>query len=347
MDKNATIKTLKESIAAKHPGTTADRLWIAEIYNHKMFKVYFENAQTVGEMGVQGNDHIFVFELERVPKNLPEVMRSYTTYGNSFGKTPGMESEKAEVLAVPVFMRQRGRYGDKWESVMHPLYVTITREEAQDYDTILKKVLVTVSRQTSRAFLTEDAAESGSDAAVDRDGSGSEEAAQVSDRSLPSEDGYVEVSLGKHDAQEKHTNGVAEAPTDPVQKGHPIPEHFMDPRYEILAGLRNGLFTLKYATGSENMLCASMSSFADSTVADMSTRVKKPVRRASTESVSEASTTSAATGPADGASEESDADDDEDKPDIVLGGESTRRSQTPGSTQPDSDEELPADPLQG
>ncbi|KAK0879034.1 hypothetical protein LTR87_007109 [Friedmanniomyces endolithicus] len=354
IDRNATIKALKEHIASKHPGVTADRLWMAEVYSHKLYKV-FENHKTLAEDSIQPGDHIFVFELDGVPKNLPDPAKARSSYGyssyNSGDKAvPGMDSEKADRFAVPVFSRRHNRHGSGWDIVMHPLYVTLGRKEAQDFEIILKKVLIAVSRQTSRAILTELGDEqvsdgSTADGAPEKEESASEDSARVSDRSVPSEDGYVDVSFDKSDAQAK-AEDMADAPSDPLQKAHPIPSHFMDPQYYISPTLRNNLFALNYARSSDGMLCASMSSIENSSVGAMFDRVKRPVRRSSTESISEESTTSAATGPVDGETEESDADDDENRPDIIIGGDDARRLQTPTSTQSGSEDELPANPLQ-
>ncbi|KAI7525607.1 cysteine proteinase, partial [Hortaea werneckii] len=139
IDKNATIKMLKENIASKHAGASADRLWMVEVYNHKIYKL-FENHHSLAEAGIQHNDHIFVFELDDVPTNVPEPSRK-TLFGSSNvdRDVPGMESPKAERFAVPIFFRQPARHG--WETIMHPLFVTLSREEAKNYDVILKKTL--------------------------------------------------------------------------------------------------------------------------------------------------------------------------------------------------------------
>ncbi|KAK0828062.1 hypothetical protein LTR73_005015 [Friedmanniomyces endolithicus] len=354
IDRNATIKVLKEHIASKHPGVTADRLWMAEVYNHKLYKV-FENHKTLAEDSIQSGDHIFVFELDGVPKNLPDPAKARSSYGyssyNSGDKEiPGMDSEKADSFAVPVFSRRLKRYGSGWELAMHPLYVTLSRKEAQDCEIILKKVLIAVSRQTSRPILTEfgddqDTDGSAADGIPEKEESASEDSGRISDRSVPSEDGYVDVSVDKHESQAK-AEEMADAPSDPLQKAHPVPTHFMDPQYFIAPGLRNQLFALNYTRSSEGMLCASMASIEENRVRAMFDRVKKPVRRSSTESISEESTTSAATGPVDGETEESDADDDENRPDMVIGGDDAQRLQTPTSTQSGSEDEMPANPLQ-
>ncbi|KAK5708444.1 hypothetical protein LTR97_000985 [Elasticomyces elasticus] len=343
IDKNATIKGLKDHIASKHPGVSGDRLWMIEVYNHKIYKV-FENHKSLAEDNIQTNDHIFVYELEAVPKNLPDPSKAssssfYSSFKSSDKAVPKMDSEKADCFAVPVFSRQRNRFGSGYDITMHPLYVTLTRSEAQDYEVILKKVLIAVSQQTSRPILTEMSVDPAPAPVVEREESTGEDLAQVSDRSVPSEDGYVEVSIGKANDEEKNEE-MGDVSDKPVQTGHPIPAGFMDPDYFISPSLRNGLFAMNYGRSSDGMLCASMSSIEERTVRNMFDRVKKPVRRASTQSASGESSTSGTTGQADGESEISDADD-EDQPDIVIGGGDESFS----NTQAGSDDDLAPNPL--
>ncbi|KAK3676083.1 hypothetical protein LTR78_003833 [Recurvomyces mirabilis] len=352
MDKNATIKMVKQNVASKHPGVSEDRLWMIEVYSHKIYKVFHDDSRTLSDEGIGTSDHIFVFELDAVPTNLPEVDKKekFTPYSswNSSKKEdiPGMDSEKAACLAVPVFPRQKNRMGNGWDISMHPLYITVTREEAQDFEIILKKVLFAVSNQTSRAILTEDDDASDEDEEPQTNGhvdqSTAEDGAQVSDCSMPSEDGYVEVSVSKA-GDDGTSESMQDVVTEPAAKVNPIPKHFMEPQYTLPQSLRNGMFALNYASSSDGMLCASMSSIVERTVCNMYDRVKKPVRRPSTTSISESSTTSAATGQADEDDEESDADDDEeDKPDLVIGGEDAMSAPTPMSeTQDSNDEDLP------
>lgn len=362
IDKNASIKTLKDNIASKHPGVTGDRLWMVEVYNHKIYKV-FENQLSIAEANLQANDYIFVYELPGVPTNVPEPSqkKSYSSYSfNSSNDREAldMDSSKADSFAVPVFSRQKNRFGNGWEIIMHPLYIMVTREQAQDYDIILKKVLIAVSRMTSRAILTEfdtDKPSSGETSAADaptngeaeKEESAGEEAARLSDRSVPSEDGYVDVSIDKPaPPNAEHETKDADAGAD--QKAHPIPARFMDPQYFINPALRNQLFALNFSKSADGAHCTGMSSISEREVRNMFDRVKKPVRRASVQSsTSDNSSTSTGSGQADAESDESDADDDEEKPDITLGmgEEDTLHLQTPTSAEPTTDDELPENPL--
>ncbi|KAI6856185.1 cysteine proteinase [Hortaea werneckii] len=347
IDKNATIKMLKENIASKHAGASADRLWMVEVYNHKIYKL-FENHHSLAEAGIQHNDHIFVFELDDVPTNVPEPSRK-TLFGSSNvdRDVPGMESPKAERFAVPIFFRQPARHG--WETIMHPLFVTLSREEAKNYDVILKKTLLAVAQITSRPILTEfDDNKAKADGELAANGtnqtseSATEAAAQVSDRSVPSEDGYVDVSMERSDGAEAATDEATVSGHSGRPKTNQVPAHFMDPQYFLSPALRNQLFAVNYAKSAEGAYCTGINSFDERRIGNMYDRVKVPSRRPSVQSsTSEASGTSSASAPVD-ESEESDADEDElgDKPDIVQG-----TVEENGQNDTGSDDDLPADPL--
>ncbi|WPH03026.1 Hypothetical protein R9X50_00590000 [Acrodontium crateriforme] len=319
IDKNGSFKTLKESVAGKYSGVSADRLWLAEIYNHKVYKVY-DNSMTLAEANIQTNDHIFLFEVSNVPTNQPQISRrKHYSYGKSLDETvESMDHSKADCFAVPIFSRKKSKYGNGWDMTMHPLYISVTREEAKDYDTILKKVLIAVSNMTTRPILIENDENQGvannHDLATgeddDKDGSSVDGGAKVSpsDHSIPSEDGYVEVSVNGASAPTE----MVDAPEDSATfEPHKIPARFMEQDYFISPALRNQLFTLNYAQSSDGAYCASMASVANR-VSNMYDRVQHETRRGSIDS-SASNDSNTSTGSTKGVdeTEESDADDDE------------------------------------
>lgn len=328
MDKNSTIKTMKEYIASKHAGVQADRMWMIEVYNHKIYKV-FDNSQTLAEASVQPNDYLFVYELQNIPSNSPQPEKksysySYSNFHTRDDKVPDMDDPKADCFAIPVFPRQKNRSGNGFDITLHPIYITITREEAKNYEIILKKVLIAATRLTSTSILESEADTSSTEVSaadeMERDDQVVDGNTRVNDTSS-SEDGYVNVSVNK-----PQQNGDVPAQTNGVEAAddRPVPTGFMDPQYFVSPALRNQLFTLNYAQSDNNMYCASMSSITERSIRVMSDRVKQPVRRDSTGSSSsgEESTTSTGSGAqANGESDESD-DGDLDKPDLVLGDQS-------------------------
>ncbi|KXL43792.1 hypothetical protein M433DRAFT_69123, partial [Acidomyces richmondensis BFW] len=322
IDKNATVKMLKEYIAGKHPGVSANRLWMIEVYNHKIYKA-FDNRQTMAEANIGPSDFIFMFELQNPPTNLPEPSkRSLYSFSSVKEEIPSMESPKADCFAVPVFSRQKNRYGSAWETIMHPLYITVTRDEAQDFQIIRKKIVLAVAQQSSRPILTEfsqnkvaqlgwpatnDDVDKSEDATV-------AEVAKIRDGSVPSDDGYVNISV-----QSTENSDMADSKdkigdqTQPPEKL--LPEHYFDPEYTLSEPLTQNLFTINYAKSANDggLHCASMVSFDDRSVRPMFERVSPPDRRGSFQSSkSEDSSISTSSGGADGqAEEESDADADE------------------------------------
>ncbi|KAF2481615.1 hypothetical protein BDY17DRAFT_253006, partial [Neohortaea acidophila] len=330
IDKNSTIKMLKEYIASKHHGVQADRLWMVEVYSHKVYKV-FENTSTLGEMGIQPSDYIFAFELSAPPTNFPSPSERKMFY-SSFPKAdplPDMDDPKADQFVVPVLSRQKTRSGFGWDWILHPMFIVVTREEAQNYDAILKKVLYAVSRLTSRRLLTEmggeadeSTDESASNVEMKDEASVAEETAHVSERSTSSEEEYVEVSLSKSAASSPSKQLLRE---DPAHKHNeddrPVPSDYWSPNYPIPSDLRNSLFVLNYAQSAEGMHCSGMNCVKDKSERIMQDRVKPPVRRSSVQSSSsgEGSTTSTGSGTqANGAASEESDEDEMDKPDLTA-----------------------------
>ncbi|KAF2715927.1 UCH-domain-containing protein [Polychaeton citri CBS 116435] len=362
VDRNASIKTVKEVIASKHPGVDPKKLWIVEVYSGKVYK-HFEDWTTVAEANIQGNDYIFCFELDRVPTNVPVQTKkraalSFATYSTKSLDDPipedGMESKEAEVMAVPIYSRDKHQrsYGkENWNICRHPQYITITKEEAQDYEVILKKVLLASAQLTSRPILTEfdgedtafatktatETTETDEDMTEQRDID-----SKISDRSIPSEDEYVDVSID----QERPSAADANGDDDGSERQHPvIPAHFTDPQYQVSDALRNQLFTLNTAESSEGMLCTGMNSIKDNTIKPMFGRVKKPTRRASVQSSSsEESTTSSGTGSDDNADDEEGTEtEDADTPASTTTNSSTTAV---NAAEGDDDDSLPNDPLE-
>ncbi|MGG6497455.1 UNVERIFIED_CONTAM: hypothetical protein NY603_31485, partial [Bacteroidetes bacterium 56_B9] len=56
---------------------------------------------------------------------------------------------------MPVFQRTPDRSLTSYSLANYPLYITVSREDAKDYDIVLKKVLAAVANTTSRQILKE------------------------------------------------------------------------------------------------------------------------------------------------------------------------------------------------
>jgi ubiquitin carboxyl-terminal hydrolase 4/11/15 len=337
MDKNTTIKTVKQSIADKHPGADANRMWMAEVYSHKIYRV-FEDKCSLADADIKSSDHVFLFELDGSPTNVGEPRKSLVSYKRIDDSIPteGMESPQAECIAVPVYSRvSKSRFSAGSPShVMHPIYISLTREEAKNYDIIMKKVLIAVARLTTKPILSDLDEKFGWESkTVEEGGEGSkeeipEDGTGVSDHSA--EDGYVNVSIDQAPASaevQPTANEVA------LQDG--IPQNFMDPGYFLSPGLRDHLFEMKVARG-DNMHCASVASITTGSIRNMFEQVKPAARRSSIQTVDSATSTQ---GSDSGENiTEDDEVDDQDEPDIVVGGEGAQ------DQVEDSDEDAATEP---
>ncbi|OJJ47293.1 hypothetical protein ASPZODRAFT_64832, partial [Penicilliopsis zonata CBS 506.65] len=214
IDKNASVKALKELIAKK-VGSDAQRLVMAEIYKYKFYRM-FDNTSSIAELQINTNDDIGIYELESVPTNYnpDKVKKSFSMYSFNSSQNeevPSFKSPKADRLLVPIFHRairpkannrfsQRSLFGA-------PLYTVISREEAYNYDAILKKILAGVATMTTRDILHEDAsgeenqeaaaatAAEDSDTVIMNDDDAESADSKIKTSSVEGEDGLVDVSM--------------------------------------------------------------------------------------------------------------------------------------------------------
>ncbi|KAF2126189.1 cysteine proteinase [Dothidotthia symphoricarpi CBS 119687] len=207
IDKNATIKALKEYVA-KRFGTSASRLMASEVYSHKFYR-HLDDKTTISESSITTRDDIFFYELDNTPTNWPAPQKKGSKYkamtsGSSDEDIPSSVSPAHDRIMVPVFNRgpsANSYRGQSFSMALTPFFIVLTREEAKDYDTILQKVLAKVAQMTTRPILTELSGGSsvssrvGSDAVLTTE----EDAApngdpRVKDESIEGED-MVEVTM--------------------------------------------------------------------------------------------------------------------------------------------------------
>jgi len=341
LDKNASIKTFKQYFAKKLDGVSSDGLFLAEVFGHKLYKVFAEN-ESVGE--IQSNDEIIFYELAAPATNISKAPKRNTyrsMYNRDEEPVPDMDSPLGDSMAVTVHHRIAKNRQNGWDLEYTPLLVTITREEAKDYDAILRKVLKSVATTTSLDILHGDitgpplstaTSETQDDVEVVTD-TGGEGAAlndgPVSDRSVPSEDEYVNIS--KHDGSSKPDNSSVSKPTNKNLQDDFGPGSFIPPQLR-------GLFEMKYFKSTSDLHCTGQGEI--NYAYSMADRVRPHQSRrqslASVESV-QSSSSDVDTSTTAGDSREPSVDEDEmDRPDLVIGG--TRQGFS-GDVQ--SDEELP------
>ncbi|KAH0556058.1 hypothetical protein GP486_006003, partial [Trichoglossum hirsutum] len=216
MDKNGSIKGLKEFIGAKM-GVDPRKLHGAEIFKCRFYKAYEDYNSVSDSIGL--NDDAAFFELEEIPTNFPPTkktpkVRSMVefSYGPSDeDEVPGWDSPHAERMLVPVFNRlvknEATRYSSR-QIFAIPFYILVTREEARDYDAILRRVLERVDTMTTLDIFrdlddSEEVSNSGdsatptdSDMVVttgeDQDSPGG---ATIQTKSVNGDDGYVDITM--------------------------------------------------------------------------------------------------------------------------------------------------------
>lgn len=260
IDKNSTFQALKEHIANK-VGADAKRLIAGEIYRNKFYKV-FKDDDTIAEERIQDNDVIVIYELEDVPTNWPRPKKAgqqktsfYANHNASEEDLPDMDSPQADRMLVTVHHRHtrpgltRSQQNRSIFGV--PGLIIVTREEAKDYEEILRKVLGNVATLTSREFLRESEDSDQSPEDSDTVLMGTEEGDSSSDSkvqaySVDSEDGMVDISMAET------TNGKSRTRYPPSRsQSQPLPK-MLQPGSFIVPEVKT-LFTMKYNASGETI----------------------------------------------------------------------------------------------
>lgn len=277
IDKNATIKALKAYVG-KRFGIEWNRLMISEVYSNKFYR-HLDDADTIAECNITARDEIYVFELEEVPSNWP-VPKKKNKYERSFWSNdsdvelPKADHEHHDKVLVPVFHRKPSSTSYRaqgWALDLWPSYILVNREEAKNYDAILKKVLAKVAQMTTREILSEGNTSlaqsgSGSDVVVTTEEDASPNGdPRVQDGSVEGED-MVEVTMTDPTDTPSATNGVPEVLR---------PESFLPPSFR-------SLFDMKYARAGKEYVPTGWSGLdANKTYESILKRVRVPSTRAS------------------------------------------------------------------
>lgn len=322
IDKSATIKQVKAQIGTKHGITDPDRLWMVEVYSRRIYKLFDDDRATIAESNIQANDHIFIYELEAPPTNAPRYGK--IGYNKKEAPLPDMDDPAADRMAVSVFSRLPGKYQNSTpDAALHPLQIVVSREEAQNYNKILKKILVAAVQLSCRELLVEEDRASrktstSTETAGDSGQTSGEDSARVSDHSVPSEDGMVDVSVSRE--EQTQATIVASTPQDSTLPANPVPEGFWDDDYFLPPGLQN-MFSVSYADNAEGgWQPRHMESFDKNSVRSMGDRVQKsPERRHSMDSSSSSVRGSGSSGSRQGNAETEESDVDEETPSLTTG----------------------------
>ncbi|KAF1961868.1 UCH-domain-containing protein [Byssothecium circinans] len=210
IDKNATIKNVKEFVG-KHFGVDGGRIMASEVYSSKYYK-HFEDNSSLSESGIQQRDEIYLYELDGVGSNWPPPKsKKKKSYYPSFNQDaeadiPDPSSSAHDKIVVPLFNRipsnSSAYRASSWSLKLWPSYILVDREEAKDYDAILKKVLGKVAQMTTRDIFADSyssslaQSRSGSDVVLTTEDDASPNGdPRVQDGSVEGEDNMVEVTM--------------------------------------------------------------------------------------------------------------------------------------------------------
>jgi ubiquitin carboxyl-terminal hydrolase 4/11/15 len=308
IDKNATIKQLKEYIGKRFGNVKANRIMASEVYSHKFYRHLEDNA-TLSESNITARDDVYFYELEHAPSNWPAPKkkakyRSFMSH-SSEEDIPASASPLHDKVMVPVFHRgpnMSSYKGQAFAMALLPFYIVVTREEARDYDAILRKVLAKIAQFTTRPILTELSAQSsdqsrpGSDVVLTTE----EDALPnggVKDGSIEGED-LVEVTMTDAATPVAETKGRTELPE--VLK----PDSFINPEFRQLFELKHSRKTNEFVPTGWNTIDH------QKPLEPIAKRIPVPSDRADSEQSSRAGSESSSE--EDGTSPQSTADTDVD-----------------------------------
>lgn len=263
VDKNASFMAVKEYIAGK-VGVDPKKTVVGEIYKCRIYKMFDDN-KSIGEERIAENDVIAVFELEAEPSNYPppkkkgQKYKQMQYYSNSDEEedVPQGESPLAERMLVPVFHRQTKEGNSRFQQRTNfgvPSCIIITREEANDYDSILRKVLAKVATMTTKDILNEEG-ESRNDSGpedsdtvlMNADDGESSSDSRIQANSLKSEDDMIDISMKDDDGDAVLTSSRLPDPAPKARKALP---KMLRPG-EFIAPEARTLFEMKYYASAE------------------------------------------------------------------------------------------------
>ena len=250
IDKNATFMALKEYVANK-VGVDVKKTIALEVYKSKFYKLYDDKSPIIDER-IQESDDVGIFELEYPLEEYPAIKKKQKkalSFIRSDEEDTARENEPSDKLLVAVFHRTlqpAGKYhqGEQWTYDGIPILITLTTEELQDYDEVLRKVLKGIEPLTTRDFLKEvEESEEESDMVVmNAEEADSSSDSKVHTKSVASEDGMVDISV--RDSGEE--SSTAPTPLQPLELPKPLPlPPMLRPRAFITPEVRT-LFDMMY-----------------------------------------------------------------------------------------------------
>jgi ubiquitin carboxyl-terminal hydrolase 4/11/15 len=302
IDKNASIKALKEYVGKRFGGVPASRLMASEVYSHKFYR-HLDDKASIAEANIGQRDDIYVFELDNSPSNWPAPKKKGSKHKSFMSQSsdediPDSTSPLHDRILIPVFSRGPSMSSYRTNSyslVLWPFFIVLTREEAKDNDTILRKLLAKVAQMTTRPILSEL-----SDPPTDQSRPGSDVVLTTEEDASPNGDPRVkDGSVEGEDIVEVTMSDPAETPAEQPSRKNEVPEALKAGAY-IHPELRQ-LFEVKHTRRTTDIVTTGWSTVDNSRALEpISKRIRIPPSRE--ESVQSSSAGSA------GSSSDEDAD---------------------------------------
>jgi ubiquitin carboxyl-terminal hydrolase 4/11 len=153
ISKGASMLNLKEFAASRIEGTSPKRMLMAEIFSQKLYRV-MDDQTSVPEANIQTRDDMVIYELEDEPTNWPPPPKKYRSMLEIDAKDEEVQKDMNERQLVMIQHRATSQhsYSHSKSIVLWPNMIMINKEEASNYDEILRKVLQAVSNQSTRDF---------------------------------------------------------------------------------------------------------------------------------------------------------------------------------------------------
>ncbi|CAZ84994.1 unnamed protein product [Tuber melanosporum] len=187
MDKNSSIKSLKEHLARKF-NLDPKKTMASEVYKGKFFK-HYEDFQTVSET-IRQDDDAFIYELDDVPTNYPP----------SKSKKP----------------RRTGFYGPSYVFGL-PFFIVVNRDEVRSFDAIVKKIIAKYQVLTTRNFYESEASPSESE--TEEVVEVKDELEDINETEEETHDGFVDVSMKDASSMVGSDRKAVKSPRRPLPAG--------------------------------------------------------------------------------------------------------------------------------
>lgn len=249
--KQSTMKAVKEQ-AAGLMGSDPDFLMLAQIKDSSIYEMISESAFT-GDTHIPMANRVALFEVDAMPTDYdadaPVPKKSSSKFEKEVPKyniPPAFHAPEADRMLIPVMNRAWLRnvgYGQSQVRKLFgpPSFIVVSREEAYDFDSILRKLLTRVDTMTTRDIFNENRQDEAAyeDTATDEDDADSADS-KIKASSVEGEDGMVNVSVGE---QPSTKQGSATIP----HPGWPIPRELRN-LFEVKTLLSNGTVPLASST---------------------------------------------------------------------------------------------------